>query len=75
MRLPIRRRCRLQAAATEAGPRVPDFIGKTMRQVVTLASTDGIPVILAGSGIVHDQMPLAGEVLLPGQKVKVKFAR
>ena len=63
------------ATVTQAGPRVPNFMGKTMRQVVALASTDGIPVILAGSGVVRDQMPLAGEILLPGQKVKVKFAR
>jgi cell division protein FtsI (penicillin-binding protein 3) len=67
-------------AATEkpaamGGPRVPNFMGKTVRQVVALASTNGIPVILAGSGLVRDQMPLAGEILLPGQKVKVNFAR
>ena len=63
------------AGNEQGGPRVPNFMGKTERQVMELASTAGIPVILAGSGIVHDQMPLAGEVLLPGQKVKVKFAR
>jgi cell division protein FtsI (penicillin-binding protein 3) len=59
----------------QGGPRVPNFMGKTVRQVMAMASTDGIPVILAGSGIVRDQMPLAGEILLPGQKVKVNFAR
>ena len=64
-----------KAEAAQGGPRVPDFMGKTVRQVVAMASTNGIPVILAGSGVVRDQMPLAGEVLLPGQKVKVKFAR
>ena len=57
------------------GQRVPNFLGKTVREVVALASTQGVPVILAGSGIVRDQMPLAGEILLPGQKVKVNFAR
>ena len=59
----------------QGGPRVPNFIGKNERQVMALASTQGVPVILAGSGIVNDQMPLAGEILLPGQKVKVKLAR
>ncbi len=59
----------------QGGPRVPNFMGKTVRQVMAMASTDGIPVILAGSGIVRDQLPLAGEILLPGQKVKVNFAR
>jgi cell division protein FtsI (penicillin-binding protein 3) len=59
----------------QTGPRVPNFVGKTVRQVVEMASTNGIPVILDGSGIVRDQMPPAGEVLPPGQKVKVDFAR
>lgn len=63
------------ATNNQGGPRVPNFMGKTVRQVVALASTNGIPVIMAGNGIARDQMPLAGEVLLPGQKVKVKFAR
>lgn len=64
-----------EKSAAQGGSRVPNFMGKTVRQVVALASTNGIPVILAGSGIVRDQMPLAGEILLPGQKVKVNFAR
>ncbi len=59
----------------QEGPLVPDFQGKTVREVMAMATQSGIPVILAGSGIVRDQMPMAGEVLLPGQKVKVKFAR
>jgi len=63
------------AAITPAGPRVPNFDGKTEREVMALASQAGIPVVFAGSGIVRGQMPLAGEVLLPGQKVKVQFAR
>lgn len=58
-----------------AGPRVPNFNGKTMREVLGLAAQSGIPVVLDGSGIVRGQMPLAGEVLLPGQKVRVQFAR
>lgn len=59
----------------QGGPRVPNFRGKSMREVMALASQTGIPVVLAGSGTVNYQMPLAGEVLLPGQKVRVKFAR
>jgi len=55
--------------------RVPNFRGKTEREVMSLASRAGIPVVLAGRGIVNYQMPLAGEVLLPGQKVKVTLAR
>jgi cell division protein FtsI (penicillin-binding protein 3) len=59
----------------QVGPRVPNFHGKTVREVMALASQRGIPVVLAGAGTVNYQMPLAGEVLLPGQKVKVQLAR
>jgi cell division protein FtsI (penicillin-binding protein 3) len=63
------------APMPQGGPRVPNFRGKTEREVMSLASQNGIPVVFAGSGIVRGQMPLAGEILLPGQKVKVLFAR
>jgi cell division protein FtsI (penicillin-binding protein 3) len=59
----------------QGGPRVPNFRGKTVREVMALASSRGIPVVIAGTGTVSHQMPLAGEVLLPGQKVKVNLAR
>ena len=59
----------------QGGPRVPNFQGKTVREVMALATQRGIPVVVAGSGLVNDQMPLAGEVLLPGQKVRVTLAR
>jgi cell division protein FtsI (penicillin-binding protein 3) len=61
--------------AGAAAPRVPNFRGKTDREVMALASLKGIPVVMAGSGTVNYQMPLAGEILLPGQKVKVKLTR
>jgi cell division protein FtsI (penicillin-binding protein 3) len=59
----------------QVGPRVPNFYGKTSREVMALSSRTGVPVIMAGAGIVSYQMPLAGEILLPGQKVKVTLAR
>lgn len=61
--------------APEGAVRVPNFQGKTVREVMALAAQTGVPVVLAGSGIVSYQMPLAGEVLLPGEKVKVTLAR
>jgi cell division protein FtsI (penicillin-binding protein 3) len=60
---------------SDTGPRVPNFRGKTVREVMALASQRGVPVVMAGAGTVNYQMPLPGEVLLPGQKVKVKLAR
>ncbi len=59
----------------QGGPRVPNFHGKTVREAVALASETGIQIVMAGSGTVNYQMPLPGEVLLPGQKVKVTLVR
>jgi cell division protein FtsI (penicillin-binding protein 3) len=64
-----------KAIEAKGGLLVPNFRGKTDREVMSLASETGVPVIIAGTGTVNYQMPLAGEVLLPGQKVKVKLAR
>jgi cell division protein FtsI (penicillin-binding protein 3) len=62
-------------AGQEAGPKVPNFRGKTMRVVVEEASAMGLPVLLDGSGIARAQMPPAGSVLHDGERIRVQFAR
>lgn len=57
------------------GPRVPNFQGKTMRDVIHQAATAGITVELVGHGIARGQMPEAGTVLPAGERVKVEFTR
>jgi cell division protein FtsI (penicillin-binding protein 3) len=63
------------AAGAEAGPKVPNFSGKTMRVVVEEASAMGLPVLLDGSGVARAQMPPAGSVLHDGERIRVQFAR
>jgi cell division protein FtsI (penicillin-binding protein 3) len=59
----------------EIGPKAPNFIGLSMRSVVTLAQAQGLPVVLAGTGIVRAQQPAPGAVLHGGERIRVDFAR
>ena len=58
-----------------AGPRVPNFRGKTLRDVIEESSALGIPVEFKGGGIARTQVPEAGAVLPLGQSVRVQFGR
>ena len=57
------------------GPKVPDFSGKTMRAVLEESAALGVPVELAGSGIVRGQAPPAGSILPNGERVRLQFRR
>jgi cell division protein FtsI (penicillin-binding protein 3) len=57
------------------GPKVPDFQGKTKRAVVAESTALGVTVELAGTGIARAQDPLPGEILRPGERVRVQFTR
>jgi cell division protein FtsI (penicillin-binding protein 3) len=57
------------------GPKVPDFSGKTMRTVLEESAALGLPVEVAGSGIVRGQAPPAGSILPHGERVRLQFAR
>jgi cell division protein FtsI (penicillin-binding protein 3) len=56
-------------------PRVPNFRGKTLRDVVEQSAALGIPVEFKGGGIAQAQVPEAGAVLPLGQSVRVQFGR
>lgn len=58
-----------------AGPRVPDFQGKTVRSVIQQASALGIPVEFTGSGVARAQAPGPGAILPSGSWVRVQFGR
>jgi cell division protein FtsI (penicillin-binding protein 3) len=62
-------------ATAPAGPRVPDFKGKTMRAVLAEAAEKGLPVIPDGSGVARLQRPPAGSVLRQGERIRVRFSR
>jgi cell division protein FtsI (penicillin-binding protein 3) len=58
-----------------AGPRVPDFQGKTVRSVIQQAAALGIPVEFTGSGIARAQAPEPGAILPSGSWIRVQFGR
>jgi cell division protein FtsI (penicillin-binding protein 3) len=58
-----------------AGPRVPNFQGKTVRNVIEQAAAMGIPVEFTGSGIARAQFPEPGAILPSGRWVRVQFGR
>ena len=58
-----------------AGPLVPNFQGKTVRNVIEQAAALGIPVEFTGSGVARAQVPQPGAILPSGQRVRVQFSR
>ena len=63
------------AEAQPAGPKVPNFLGKTVRDVVEEAAERGIDVDLLGDGMARAQSLPPGSPFSPGSHVKVRFAR
>ncbi len=57
------------------GPVVPDFRGKSMRDVLSSASATGIEVTVEGSGVARAQVPMAGSPLRQGDRIRVVFTR
>lgn len=57
------------------GVKVPNLVGKTMRDVVNETSAQGIVLEAKGSGIARKQTPAAGAYLQPGERLAVQFSR
>jgi cell division protein FtsI (penicillin-binding protein 3) len=58
-----------------AGPRVPNFQGRTMRAVIEQSAAMGMPVEFTGSGVARGQFPEPGAILPLGQSIRVQFGR
>jgi cell division protein FtsI (penicillin-binding protein 3) len=58
-----------------AGPKVPDFSGKSLRDVLEQATERGITVEYSGRGLARVQDPPAGTIVRSGERVRVIFAR
>lgn len=56
-------------------PKTPNFVGKTVKDVMQQATATGIEVDLFGEGMARAQTPMAGTALVPGERVAVRFAR
>ena len=70
----------LAAAKTDsgrdlAGPRVPNFQGKSLRDVIQESAALGLPLEFAGAGIARMQFPEPGKILPMGQSIRVQFGR
>jgi beta-lactam-binding protein with PASTA domain len=62
------------ADADPNAPKVPNFVGKTVRDVMQEAASSGLDVNLFGDGLARAQTPPAGAILLPGSHIYVRFA-
>ena len=65
----------LPPAPKPAGPTAPNFIGLPMRSVVAMAQSQGLDIVLAGTGIVRTQSPPPGALLRDGERIRVDLAR
>lgn len=61
--------------AASDGPRVPNFAGKSVRDVIQESEAMGIRVEFTGSGIARGQIPAPGDILPAGRTVRVEFGR
>ena len=58
-----------------SGHKVPNFQGKSLRDVIEQSSELGLPLEFSGEGIARGQIPAPGAVLPIGEKVRVQFGR
>jgi cell division protein FtsI (penicillin-binding protein 3) len=56
-------------------PKVPNFVGKTVQDVMQEAAADGLEVVMLGSGLARTQTPSPGASLMPGERIRVRFTR
>jgi cell division protein FtsI (penicillin-binding protein 3) len=63
------------AVTDGSAPKAPDFVGKTVRDVIQQATGIGIEVDMLGDGLARAQNPPAGTLLSPGEHIRVRFAR
>jgi cell division protein FtsI (penicillin-binding protein 3) len=54
---------------------IPDFAGKTMREVTEMCLRLGLDPVLVGSSLATDQTPAAGSQVLRGARVTVQFGQ
>lgn len=61
--------------ALAIGPTVPDFRGKSMKEVIRLARDLDLPLEPRGAGVARSQTPKPGRMLKPGERIRVQFGR
>lgn len=63
------------AVTDGTAPKAPNFVGKTVRDVMQEATSSGIEVDMLGDGLARAQNPPPGTLLNPGEHIRVRFAR
>jgi len=63
------------SAAPAPGPKLPNFRGMPMRDVLNVAEAMGLKVMPDGSGVARAQDPPAGAPVRPGEHISVVFRR
>ena len=56
-------------------PKTPNFVGKTVKDVIAEAAAQGVEIDMLGEGLARTQIPPPGASLIPGERVRVRFAR
>lgn len=56
-------------------PKVPNFVGKSVKDVIDEAASNGVDLEMSGDGLARAQNPPPGALLIPGEHVQVRFAR
>lgn len=64
-----------EGSVVRAAETVPDFRGKSMRDVVEESAANGIEVMIEGSGVARAQVPLPGSPLRRGEQIRIVFTR
>ena len=57
----------------DSGPIVPNFLGKTVRDVVKQSIAEGLELQVVGSGVAYEQSPSQNLPLPEGRKIIVRF--
>ena len=71
---PVKRQTEVMMAVEDGGDvTVPDFSGKTMREVTSLCLQMGLDPVLGGSNLAVEQSPAAGTQVKRGSRVTVQF--
>lgn len=61
--------------ALAVGPIVPDFRGKSMKEVIRMVRDADLPFEPTGTGVARSQTPKPGRMLKPGERIRVQFGR
>jgi cell division protein FtsI (penicillin-binding protein 3) len=56
-------------------PKAPNFVGKTVKDVIAEAAAQGVEIDMLGHGLARTQIPPPGASMIPGERVRVRFAR